>query len=81
MKEVARIRTLHTYAYYGFFKPSIAEVLAQIPSHLVDSVIAFETKGPGDADDLNDDRSALNAGFHAATTILYGEAQPERSAE
>lgn len=72
--EIARIRTLHTYGYYGMFKPSVAEVLAQIPEHLVDQVVAFETHGPETAGDLNREIDALNAGFHVADTILYGRA-------
>ncbi len=68
----ATIRTLHTYGYYGMFKPSIAEVLAQIPEALLEQTVAFETTGPRDAAALNDDSAALNAGFHVATTVLYG---------
>ncbi len=68
----ATIRTLHTYGYYGFFKPSIAEVLAQIPEDLIEQTVAFETFGPAAADALNKESAALNAGFHVATTNLYG---------
>lgn len=68
----ATIRTLHTYGYYGFFKPSIAEVLAQIPADLIEQTVAFETVGPADADAINEESAALNAGFHVATTRLYG---------
>lgn len=71
--DVVRIRTLHTYAYYGFFKPTIAEVLAQIPAEMVPEVSAFETIGPFDATDLNREIGALNAGFHVAMTTLYRE--------
>ena len=69
--EVATIRTLHAYGYYGFFKPSIAEVIAQIPGELIERVAAFETIGPATADDLNEERAALNAGFHVGSTHLY----------
>lgn len=68
----ATIRTLHTYGYYGMFKPSVAEVLAQIPVELIEQTVAFETVGPADADALNKESAALNAGFHVATTRLYG---------
>lgn len=33
---------LHTYAYYGLFKPSIAEVLSQIDDSIIGAVAAFE---------------------------------------
>lgn len=30
-RAVSKFRTLHSCGFYGFFKPSIAEVLAQLP--------------------------------------------------
>ncbi len=72
LKAICDITTYHTYGYYGFFKPSIAEVLAQIPAELLDKVVAFETvERPETVDDLNREREALNAGYHVATTRLY----------
>lgn len=71
LKELARIRTLHTYGHPMMFKPSVAEVLAQIPAELIADTAAFMIAGPSDAAALNDDSEALNAGFHVATTILY----------
>lgn len=66
------ITTYHRFGYYGFFKPSVAEVLAQIPERLLDRVVAFEIiKKPEDAADLNREKMALNKGFHVATTQLY----------
>jgi hypothetical protein len=72
---VGRIRTLHTYGYPGFFKPSIAEVLAQIPEELVAKVRGFSLEGPDTADDINREQEALNAGFHVATVTLYGRVE------
>lgn len=71
LKMLVQIRTLHTFGYYGFFKPSIAEVLSQIPAELIDAVRAFEVEGPQDAAELNRESEALNAGFQVATTTLY----------
>ena len=71
LKLITSIQTLHTFAYYGFFKPTIAEVLAQIPVELIDTVTAFEVVGPQTAADLNREQKALHAGFHVATTNLY----------
>lgn len=69
------IITLHRWAYYGFFKPSIEEVLSQISEDDIDAgVIAFETNGPETAQDLNNHKDALDAGFHVAETILYKKA-------
>ncbi len=72
LKSLCEIVTYHGFGYYGFFKPSIAEVLAQIPAELLERVVAFEiTRSPESATDLNREREALNAGFHVATTTLY----------
>lgn len=72
LKPLCDITTYHTYSYHGFFKPSIAEVLAQIPAEHLDKVVAFEiVENPETADDLNREREALNAGYHVATTRLY----------
>ena len=52
----------------------VAEVLKQIPEDILNQVIAFEIIGqPETADDLNKEQEALNAGYHVATTRLYGK--------
>ena len=72
MKPLMDITTFHSYAYYGFFKPTIAEVLAQIPDTLVQRVVAFELVArPENASDLNEHPEALNDGYHVATARLY----------
>lgn len=68
---VETIKTLHAYGYYGVFKPSVQEVLAQVPSHLLGSVDAFSADGPRTSADLNRFRDELNAGFHVALTTFY----------
>lgn len=61
LTELDQIRTYHTTG--GFYhKPSIAEVLAQIPERYVDDVVAFETVN-GYVD--------RTMGYSEATTILY----------
>ena len=65
------IQTYHSWAYYGFFKPSVAEVLAQIPKELRKQVVGFTCDGPRTASDLNMYSEALNAGYHVAATTLY----------
>ena len=70
---LCEITTHHGFGYAGFFKPSIAEVLAQIPQAYLKRVVAFEiVDSPKDADDLNKEKDALNAGYHVAKTRLYG---------
>ena len=68
--EVSRIRTNHYCAYYGFFKPSIAEVLAQIPPQVEEKANAFYIVT--DADDRSPDEIAIyeNGSGHRATTVF-----------
>lgn len=75
LKKVSSIQTFHSYGYYSFFKPSLAEVLSQIPEQYLDgSVVAFETIGPRDISDIKKQWDVVQAGFHVAETILYGKA-------
>ncbi len=71
--EVVGLKTLHEYGAPALFKPSIAEVLAQIPAGYIDTVVAFHTR-PND-ENINDwpewDHAAMNYGFHLADTVLY----------
>ena len=66
---------LHKYGYYGIFKPSIAEVLAQIEERYLDSVCAFEIiESPSTAKDINRNEIIFNNGFHISKVRLYYKA-------
>lgn len=67
------VPTLHTFGYYGLFKPSIAEVLAQAPDDL-HHYVAFSVKGPEDAVEMSLYPEATNAGYHVAATTYYKRA-------
>lgn len=72
LEEIAVLSMLHTFGYYGFFKPSVAEVIRQIPCELLDQTIAFEMiSKPNTVADLNHSKEALNAGFHVSAVRLY----------
>ncbi len=72
LQSLCDITTYHTYNYYGLFKPSIAQVIAQIPEEHIDKVVAFEIIiCPETSADLNDYNKELNEGYHVATTRLY----------
>jgi hypothetical protein len=75
LKEVATITTFHSWAYYGFFKPTIAEILNQIPEDLRYKVKAFEiVDWPREASDFNkteESAAAFKASYHTAKTTLY----------
>ena len=73
LARLVSVRTLHTYGYYGMFKPSIAECLAQMPEEIADNAVAFEiTESPSTAEDLRREQEALDEGFHVAETVFYG---------
>ncbi len=67
---------LHGYSYYGFFKPSVGEVLSQIKEYDLPLVKAFEIiEKPQTADDFHKDSFtdiAFNNGYHVSTVRLYG---------
>ena len=75
LKAFASLPTLHSYGYYGFFKPSVAEVLSQLPEYVLDKTVAFKTIGPETASDVNKHKKEFDAGFHVAETILYTKEQ------
>lgn len=57
-----KIETIHDYGAPVFFKPSIAEVLAQIPEKDIGRCVAFETNHLG---------FTQNSSHHTAETRLY----------
>lgn len=66
---------LHTYAYCGFFKPSVGEILSQIHEHEVPFIRAFEiVKAPQTAKDFYENSLTsiiFNKGYHISTVRLY----------
>jgi hypothetical protein len=67
LKEIERIQTDHYCGHPMLVKPSIEEVLAQIPVELLDRVVAFET--------MTDTAKVYKSGEgHQITTVLYEEA-------
>ena len=63
-------KMLHGYEYYGFFKPSVGEVIRQIPKEHLNKVVAFEIIDGAIA--MNSTFNAeLNAGFHVSIVRLY----------
>lgn len=63
---------IHDYGSPNLFKPSIAEVLAQIPGKLSQLVCAFEIiEYPQTAYDFNKNKNAFDNGFHTSKVRLY----------
>lgn len=82
LSVLADVKMLHGWGYYGFFKPSVGEVIRQIPKEYLEKVVAFEIIAG--AIGMNTIFNAeLNAGFHVSIVRLYqardninDEAQP-----
>lgn len=70
LQKLRTINTYHTWAHYSFFKPTISEVLAQIPEDILDQVIAFELVPPEDPLQPWD---IVQHGHHVAETTFYGK--------
>ena len=63
---------IHKYGHPMFFKPSIAEVLAQIPDGQVDFVDAFEIIGfPQVDNELIRNKIVFDNGYHISMVCLY----------
>jgi hypothetical protein len=68
LEVLAELQMLHQCGWYGFFKPSVAEVIRQIPKEFLPQTVAFEIIHQKD---LNDYKKEVNAGFHVSTVRLY----------
>jgi len=63
---------LHTWAYYGVFKPTIAEVLAQMPIESREQANFFEiVDQPRTVDDLSRNQVITDAGYHLSIVRTY----------
>lgn len=72
LELVEEIHSLHSFGYQGFFKPSVAECLTFIePITLCRQIHFYEVTGPKNPDDLNDQSTFINNGFHLAKLKLY----------
>lgn len=77
--ELGKLYTLHTWGYYGFFKPSMAEVLAEVdklPADVRDQVAAFHTKPRGEVEGTGNWRETMSAcgEYHVGVTTLWRKA-------
>jgi hypothetical protein len=70
VEPFATSRCLHTFGHYGTFKPSIAEVMAQMPDE-AEGACGFTIAGPKTADDLNREIDALKAGYQVSEITWY----------
>ena len=72
LEQVEDFLCLHTYGYYGLFKPSIAEVLSQAPIETIRYADVFEIiEEPETIDDVFRYPEVVNNGFHLSKVRSY----------
>ena len=72
LEPVEDFLCLHTWAYYGYFKPSIAEVLSQVPERTICEANVFEIiEQPETRDDVFRYPEVINNGFHLSKVRSY----------
>ena len=63
---------LHTWGYYGLFKPSIAEVLSQAPESVLEQANTFEMiESPETREDVFKYKEVIDNGFHLSKVRAY----------
>ena len=63
---------LHTWGYYGLFKPSIAEVLSQTPESVIEQANTFEIiESPETREDVFKYKEVIDNGFHLSKVRAY----------
>lgn len=63
---------LHTFGYYGLFKPSIAEVLSQAPESVIEQANTFEIiESPEIREDVFKYKEVIDNGFHLSKVRAY----------
>ena len=63
---------LHGFGYYGFFKPSVGEILSQIPEGLENEASLFEIiEEPKTREDIFRYPEIVNNGYHLSRVRAY----------
>ena len=71
---IKEIKVLHKYDHFELFKPSVGEVISQIPKELLNIVVAFEIiKYSTPANDFTLYHEEFDAGFHVSIVRLYSK--------
>lgn len=72
LESIDTFLCLHSWVYYGLFKPTIGEVLSQIPRELVDDVNSFEIINmPTSIRDIKLYEQVFNKGYHLSRVRTY----------
>lgn len=69
---LADVKMLHGFSSDSFFRPSVGEVIRQIPKDMIGKVVAFEiVYFPTTSADFNLFKKEFEAGFHVSVVRLY----------
>ena len=69
---LADVKMLHSYSYHGFFKPSVGEIIRQIPEELRNVTVAFEIiYSPYGQPDFDIFKDEFNQHYHVSIVRLY----------
>lgn len=72
LEPVEDFLCLHTWGYYGLFKPSIAEILAQVPEKTICEANVFEIiEKPETREDVFRYPEVVDNGFHLSKVRSY----------
>ena len=72
LETVEDFLCFHSYCYYGFFKPSICEVLSQTPSKSLREADFFEIiEKPETREDVFRYKEVVDKGFHLSKVRTY----------
>lgn len=72
LSVLADVKMLHGFSRDSFFRPSVGEVISQIPKDMLEKVVAFEIiYAPTTSDDFNIFKREFEAGFHVSVVRLY----------
>ncbi len=78
-KEGVKLWTLHKWADVGLFKPTLAEIVAQMPKERLEASIKgrdtnllyFSIQGPQNSEDLGRMKEYVDKGFHVARVTVF----------
>lgn len=71
---LADVKMIHKYNNQRLFQPSVADVIAQIPKHLLSRTVGFNiVYSPRTSEDLKIFKDEFNEGYHVSVIRLYGE--------
>lgn len=66
------VKMLHKYSYYSYFKPSVGEIIRQIPEELRTLTDAFEIiYSPSGQPDFNIFKDEFDQNYHVSIVRLY----------